>query len=177
MILILYFFIFYIYISTYCVIMTTMNNIVNPITLQSHSIFSPQGIKLLKEYVDYFQTGGTRATTISKSMPPEVFQAATPESATYIYRVFLSSGDVMLEYIKDANEENINKVEKGLSSVMNNLAARNRIRAYNVLRRMYSSEGVVTTDTFISVSEATHKIIQDDVHEQDGDDNALNLGY
>jgi len=44
---------------------------------------------------------------------------------------------------------------------------------------MYSNEGNInpdTTDTFISVSEATHKIIQDDVHDQDGDDNALNLG-
>lgn len=39
----------------------SLNFIVNPVTLESHSIFSKQGVALLKNYVKDYQTGGALA--------------------------------------------------------------------------------------------------------------------
>jgi hypothetical protein len=55
-----------------------MNYIIDPDTLESYSIFSEKGLKLLKEYVRVYQEGGSRAQTYLTGIRPAAAAAENP---------------------------------------------------------------------------------------------------
>jgi len=73
-----------------------MNYIIDPDTLESYSIFSEKGLKLLKEYVRVYQEGGARVVT-------------------YVEQI----GDVMQLYKAEANKQIDDVVKLKLTRVEN----------------------------------------------------------